>query len=99
MVKEGNKKYLNAMGRIKGKKYEAEAESKTVILSVQQREGERKVNEVINVDDLDDAAEIHGIDSFELFIIKLELVGGSIERFGNKTQNCQWKNKSTCHTF
>ena len=37
MVKEGHMQYLNAMGHIKGKKYEAEAADKTVLLSVQQR--------------------------------------------------------------
>ena len=34
MVKEGHKKYINAMGCIKGVKYEARAAAKTVILSV-----------------------------------------------------------------
>ena len=37
MVKEGHKQYINAMGRIKGKKYKDEAAANTVLLYVQQR--------------------------------------------------------------
>ena len=46
------------MGSIKGKKYEAEAAAKTFVVSVQQREGEGKVNGFSNVYDLDDAYEM-----------------------------------------
>ena len=69
MVKEGHKKYINAMGCIKGVKYEARATAKTVILSVRHMEGERKVNEVINVGDLNDAAEMNDAYSLDLFEI------------------------------
>ena len=99
MVKEGHNQYLNAMGRIKGKRHRDEAAANTVILSVQQMEGDIKDNEVINVQYLDDAAEIHGTDSIELFEIEFELVGGSIERVRVKTQKRQWKHNSTCHTL
>ena len=44
MVKQGNDKYIHAMGCIKGKKYEADSAYKLVLLSVQQREVERKVS-------------------------------------------------------
>ena len=59
------------MGRIKGESYKAEASDKTVLLYFQHREGKRKVNEVINVDDLDDASGMHGAVSLELFEIEL----------------------------
>ena len=99
MVKEGHGQYLNTIGRIEGGKCKAESAAKTVLLYVQQREGERKGNGVINVDDLDDAAEIHGADSLELFEVEIELILGSIERVSDITQKCQWEKKSICHTF
>ena len=37
MEKEGHKQYFNAVGRIKVIKYEAEAEAKIFLLSVQPR--------------------------------------------------------------
>ena len=61
----------NAMGRIKGESYKAEASAKTVLLYVQHRVGKRKVNEVINVDDLDGDSGMHGAVSLELFEIEL----------------------------
>ena len=67
MVKEFPEKYLKSIGCIKGGKYKAEAVDRTVLLSVQQREGERKGNVVINFDYIDDASEMHGADSLELF--------------------------------
>ena len=69
MVKEDHKKYINAMICIKGVKYEAEAAYKTVLLYFQNKEGENKGKEVINVDDIDDTAEIH----VEIVLSDLEL--------------------------
>ena len=85
MVKEGHKQYINAMGRIKGKNYKDEAEAKTVILSVQQREGERKGNGVTNVKNIEDSSEMNGADSLELFGIEFDLLGESTEKVSNKT--------------
>ena len=48
------------MGRITVKKYEDEDADNTVLLSVQQREGEGKVNNIIIVDDIDEADEMNG---------------------------------------
>ena len=58
-----------------------------------------KGNNVINIDDLDDAAEMDCADSIKLVLIEFELIGQSIERVSDKTQKCQWKHKSSCHTF
>ena len=99
MVKEGHEQYFNAMGRIKQKKYEAEAAAKSVLLSVQHIEWVRKGSEVINVDDIDDADNVNDTGSLALFLIEFELVGGSVERIGDKTQKRQWKHNSTCHHF
>ena len=77
------------MGRIKEGKYQSRVESKTVLLSVQQREGERSGSTVIIVDDLDDASEIYGADSLELFKIEFKMVEGSIERVSDTTKKCQ----------
>ena len=63
MLKEGHEQYLNAMGHIIIKNYKAEAAAMAVLLSVQQKEGERKGNKVINVDDIDDTAEMHDAES------------------------------------
>ena len=73
------------MGYIEIKNQKAEAGAKTVLLSVQQTEVQRKSNEVINVDDLYDAAYMRDADSLELFEIEFEFVRGSIERVGDKT--------------
>ena len=51
------------MGHIIIKNYKAEAAAMAVLLSVQQKEGERKGNKVINVDDIDDTAEMHDAES------------------------------------
>ena len=58
-----------------------------------------KGNKVINIDDLDYAAEMYCADSIKLVLIEFELIGQSIERVSNKTQKCQLKHKSSCHTF
>ena len=42
---------------------------------------------------------MHDAGSLELFLIEFELVGGSVERIGDKTQKRHWKHKSTCHHF
>ena len=86
LIKEGHKQYLNTVGHIKVKEDEYEASAKKVLLYVQHREGESNGNEVINVDDLDDAAAMHGTYSLELFENEFELAGGSIERVRDKTQ-------------
>ena len=99
IVKEGHKKYFNVVGRIKWGKYKAEAAYKRVPLSVQSTEGQRKFNEVVNVDYIDEAAEIHGADSIELFENQFELVRGSTDIVSDKTKKRMCKNKSKCHTF
>ena len=58
-----------------------------------------KGNKAINIDDLDNSAEMDCADSIKLVLIECELAGRSIERVGDKTQKCQWKHKSSCHTF
>ena len=44
-----------------------------------------KGNKVINIDDLDDAAEMDCADSIKLVLIEFELIGQSIERVSDKT--------------
>ena len=57
------------MGSIKGVKYKSNTAAKKVLLYVQHRKRERNVNEVINIDDIDDVAEMKGADILELFEI------------------------------